>query len=235
MAKSYYKTIQGVRYDRALLEVAEDRIHGQGDGRISKKDAEEIVESSKDGGRITETELSTLKYISENYHFTQKAAAWFAGKLPDIEQAVEPDQSNQAQPLTQQQPELDQASSPLPELDKASSPLPEQDQSTVTTSQSEEFTPVEEPIVRIPHLIWGVLLFVAILVGVVLYQGAIKEIETLELKLSAVPSIQELEQQVSDLQSERSALQTIVSELNQKVAGQGPVCSPSRSGTLCVW
>ena len=66
MAKNYYKTIQGVRYDRALLEVAEDRIHGQGDGRISKKDAEEIVELSKDGGRITETELRTLKYISEN-------------------------------------------------------------------------------------------------------------------------------------------------------------------------
>ena len=278
MAKNYYKIIQGVRYDRALLEVAEDRIHGQGDGRISKKDAEEIVESSKDGGRITETELRTLKYISENYHFTSKAAAWFAGKVPDIVKAVDPDQFDQAQPLTQQ----------LPELDQASSPLPEQDQSTVTTAQSEEFTPVEKPIVLIPHLIWGVLLFVAILVGVVLYQGAIKEIETLELKLSAVPSIQELEQQdydvqrersalqtsvselkkkvaetnseqaqykkrlraekvrlssvsskitklrseVQDLRGERSALQTIVIELKQKVAEQGPVCSPS---SICVW
>jgi uncharacterized protein YlxP (DUF503 family) len=67
-------------------------------------------------------------------------------------------------------------------------------------------------------LIWGILLSVSILVGVVLYQGAIKEIETLELKLSAVPSIQELEQQISDLKSDRSALQTIVSELKQKVA-----------------
>ena len=209
MAKSYYKKIQGVRYDRALLEAAEGRIYGQRDGRISQKDAEEIVELSKDGGRITETELRTLNYISKNYHFTQKAAAWFAGKLPDIEKAVEPDQFDQAQPLTTQQ---------QPELDKASSSLPERDQSTVKTSQSEEFTPVEEPIVRIPHLIWGVLLFVAILVGVVSYQGAKKEIETLELKLSAVPSIQEMEQQVSDLQSERSALQTIVSELKQKVA-----------------
>ena len=59
MAKSYYKTIQGVRYYRALLEAAEERIYGQGDGRISEKDAEEIVELSKDGGRITETELQT--------------------------------------------------------------------------------------------------------------------------------------------------------------------------------
>jgi len=75
MAKSYYKTIQGVRYDRALLEAAEERIYGQGDRRISKKDAEEIVELSKDGGRITETELRTLKYISENYHFIRPGSA----------------------------------------------------------------------------------------------------------------------------------------------------------------
>ncbi|SVA75913.1 uncharacterized protein METZ01_LOCUS128767, partial [marine metagenome] len=94
--KSYYKTIQGVRYDRALLEAADERISGQGDGRISEKDAEEIVELSKDGGRITETELITLQYISENYHFTPKAAAWFAGKLPDIERAVDPEQFEQA-------------------------------------------------------------------------------------------------------------------------------------------
>ena len=208
MAKSYYKTIQGVRYDRALLEVAEERKSSQRDGHIFEKDAKEIVELSKDGGRITETELRTLKYISENYYFTPKAAAWFVGKLADIENAVNPDQFDHTQPLTQQHPELDQASSPLPEKYL----------STVTTSQLKKFTPVEEPIVRISHLIWGILLSVSILVGVFLYQGAIKEIETLELKLSAVPSIQELEQQVSDLQSERSALQTIVSELKQKVA-----------------
>jgi len=208
MKKSYYKTIQGVRYDRALLKAAEKRIYGQGDGRISEKDAEEIVEFSKDGGRITETELRTLKYISKKYHFTPKAAAWFALKLPEIEQSMDPDQFDQTQPLTKQ----------MPELDQASSPLPEQDLSTEKTPQSEEFTPEDEPIVRNPHLIWGVLLFVAIIVGVVLYQGAIKEIEILELKLSAIPSIQELEQQVSDLQSERSALQTKVSELKQKVA-----------------
>jgi DNA repair exonuclease SbcCD ATPase subunit len=133
---------------------------------------------------------------------------WFAGILTDTEQAVDYDQFEQTQSRTQR----------LRELDQASSPLPEQDLSTLTTPQSGKFTLVEEPIERIPHLIWGALLFVAILVGAVLYQGAIKEIETLELKLSAVPSIQELEQQISDLKSDRSALQTIVSELKQKVA-----------------
>ncbi|HIL14546.1 MAG TPA: cell envelope biogenesis protein OmpA, partial [Deltaproteobacteria bacterium] len=62
MAQSYYKTIHGVRYDRSLLEAADERIAGQGDGRISEQDAKELVELSKDGGRVTETELRTLKH-----------------------------------------------------------------------------------------------------------------------------------------------------------------------------
>ena len=65
MAKSYYKTIHGVRYDRALLEAVDERILGQGEGRISKKDAEKIVKLTKDGGRITETELNTQVHQGE--------------------------------------------------------------------------------------------------------------------------------------------------------------------------
>ena len=161
MAKSYYKKIQGVLYDRSLLEAAEERISGQGDGRISEMDAEEIVELSKDGKGITETELRTLKYISENYHFTPKAAVWFAGILTGIEQAVDYNQFEQTQSGPQKRPELE----------KAPSPLPKQDLSTVTTQQSGKFPLVEESMEGFPHLIWGALLFVAILVGVVLYQG----------------------------------------------------------------
>ena len=207
MAKSYHKTIRGASYDRNLLEAAEERILGQKDFRISEKDVYEIFELSKDGGQITETELRTLKYIRENYHFTPNAAAWFAGKLPDIEQALHPDQFDQTDPTQQSEP-----------LDQSSSTLPEQDTSIVTTTQPDEATPVEKPSERIPHVIWGVLLLVSILIGVGLYQGADKEIGTLESKLVAVPSTQELEQQVSVLQSERSALQTKVRKLNQKVA-----------------
>ena len=207
MTNSYYKTIQGVRYDRALLEVAEERISGQGDGRISLNDAEEIFNLSKDGGRITETELRTLKYISDNYHFTSKAAEWFTGILNDTEQAVDFEHFEKTQLRTQKQQELD----------KASSPIPEQDLSTLTTPQSEEFTLEVKPTFGIPHLIWGALLFIAILVGIFFYQGAIKGIDTLEFKLSASPRSLELEQQISDIQSERSALQKLVSELKQKV------------------
>ena len=133
MAKSYHKTIRGASYDRALLEAADERILSQGDGHISEKDAEEIIWLSMDGGGITETELNTLKYIRENYHFTPKAAAWFAGKLPAIEQAVNPDQFVQAE-----------TTQPIPPLDQTSSSLPEQDPSPVTTLQPEGAAPAVE-------------------------------------------------------------------------------------------
>ena len=66
MAKSYYKKIQGVRYDRALMESAEERIKGQGDGRISDQDINEIIDLSKDGNKVTLTELRTIKYIKDH-------------------------------------------------------------------------------------------------------------------------------------------------------------------------
>ena len=73
MAKSYYKKIQGVRYDRALLEFAEERIKGQGDGRISDQDINEIIDLSKDGNKVTLTELRTIKYIRDHFRVTEKA------------------------------------------------------------------------------------------------------------------------------------------------------------------
>ena len=63
MAKNYYKKIQGVRYDRALLESAEQRIKGQGDGRISDQDINEIIDLSKDGNKVTLTELRTISTL----------------------------------------------------------------------------------------------------------------------------------------------------------------------------
>ena len=122
-----------------------------------------------------------------------------AEEFPAIEQALHTEQFDQTDRTQQSEP-----------LDQSSSPLPEQDPSTVTTPQPDEATSAEKPSERIPHVIWGVLLFVSILIGVVLYQGADKEIGTLESKLAAVPSTQELEQPVSCIQSERSALQTQV-------------------------
>ena len=85
MAKSYYKKIQGVRYDRALLESAEERIKGQGDGRISDQDINEIIDLSKDGNKVTLTELRTIKYIRDHFRVTEKAQKTLSDFIIQIE------------------------------------------------------------------------------------------------------------------------------------------------------
>ena len=207
MAQSYYKTIHGVRYDRSLLEAADERIAGQGDGRISEQDAKELVELSKDGGRVTETELRTLKHIRENYRFTPKAAAWFAGQLPAIEQAVHPDQLAQPEPPRPTPPPTQTPPPPPKQLPPAPQPWSEEASATETSSNS-----------PIPHVIWGVLLLASIIIGVIFYQGAAEQVNSLEAKLATAPDTQQLEQQVADLQAERTALQTQITDLNQQVA-----------------
>ena len=206
MAQSYYKTIHGVRYDRSLLEAADERIAGQGDGRISEQDAKELVELSKDGGRVTETELRTLKHIRENYRFTPKAAAWFAGQLPAIEQAVHPDQLAQPEPPRPAPPPTQASPPPSRQQPPAPQPWPE-----------EAVTIEESPNSPIPHVIWGMLLLGSIIIGVVFYQGATEQVEILEARLAAVPDTRQLEQQVADLQTERPVLQSQITDLNQQI------------------
>ena len=40
---SYYKQIEGVKYDRELVEAADEAVAGRGDGRISRADAEKLL------------------------------------------------------------------------------------------------------------------------------------------------------------------------------------------------
>jgi hypothetical protein len=74
---SYYKQIDGVSHDRALIEAAEAAVAGRGDGRISKADAQRLLSFVIDGGKITATEQATLVYLRANFTWTDKANAWF--------------------------------------------------------------------------------------------------------------------------------------------------------------
>lgn len=70
---SYYKTIDGKNYDKAILDMAKASVAGQGDGRISLNDAKKIVRLIQDGGRITDIEKRSLQYILKKYKFTETA------------------------------------------------------------------------------------------------------------------------------------------------------------------
>ena len=68
---SYYKQIDGKKYDRSLLLLAENLIKGKGDGRISEDDMKKLVNSALDGNKITDCEKKTLKFISKQYNTTE--------------------------------------------------------------------------------------------------------------------------------------------------------------------
>lgn len=78
---SYYKTIDGVKMDRELLEAADEAIAGRGDGRISQADAEMLLEKVKDGDSYTDVEKATVKHIRENYKWTDEADEWFRKQI----------------------------------------------------------------------------------------------------------------------------------------------------------
>ena len=78
---SYYKTIDGKKMDSRLLEMAEKSIQGAGDGRISKADAEAIIQAVNDGGEYTDVEKNTMEYIRDNFTWTDSANVWFRNQI----------------------------------------------------------------------------------------------------------------------------------------------------------
>ncbi|MEL7340636.1 MAG: hypothetical protein AAGM67_09135 [Bacteroidota bacterium] len=90
--KSYYKIIDGLRYDRKILEEADRRVAGQGDGRISVDDAEMLLPLFGDFGDVTIVEERTLWYLMEHYNWTMEAEKWFLEKVNRIskQSSVEP-------------------------------------------------------------------------------------------------------------------------------------------------
>ncbi|MEL6357852.1 MAG: hypothetical protein AAFQ37_13070 [Bacteroidota bacterium] len=78
---SYYRIINGISYDRALLESAEALIQGRGDGRISVADAKTLWEQTLDGPGTTPREHKTLSYILHTFHLTDSAREYLAEKV----------------------------------------------------------------------------------------------------------------------------------------------------------
>jgi len=74
---SYYKTIEGKKYDGQLIDLADKLTSGAGDGRLSQADAEKIYESVKDGDSYTDIEKDTVAYLRHNYKWTEAADDWF--------------------------------------------------------------------------------------------------------------------------------------------------------------
>lgn len=74
---SYYKHINGKRYDSHLLDLASSLVRKRRDGRISLDDLQSIFNAVNDRNIVTNTEINTLKYIRQAYNFTRPAITFY--------------------------------------------------------------------------------------------------------------------------------------------------------------
>ena len=78
---SYYKIIDGLNFDSELLNMAEELVKGQGDGRISIDDSNKLLAKIFDGRAVTKVEARTILYILKNFKLTIEATQNFLDKL----------------------------------------------------------------------------------------------------------------------------------------------------------
>ena len=72
-----YQSIDGVKYEKELLDLAIAHTTGSGEGKLSKDEVADLFKSANDGQGVTDTEKLTLDYIRKNFEFTEAAARDF--------------------------------------------------------------------------------------------------------------------------------------------------------------
>lgn len=76
---SQYKSINGIKYERDLLDFAETA--GARGRSLNKSDGEALWEKALDGGKVTPTERRTIEYIMENFKLNDSAKNYLKAKL----------------------------------------------------------------------------------------------------------------------------------------------------------
>lgn len=79
---SYYKIIDGIKYDKAILDIADNEI--KADNKISENGMKLILKAALDGKKITKIEYLSIFYIIKNYSITPKAFDTFAEDLSNL-------------------------------------------------------------------------------------------------------------------------------------------------------
>ena len=222
--KSYYRFISGERYDRSLLEDADKRIEGQGDGRISEKDLIEVVESSRDGKGITETEWKTIVYITETYNLTHKATEWFNQNKFKIENEII-DKSSEVVNVNKNYNELvnsEGVSESDSLLKNETEENHDDDEETNKNNHSIETESIEEEAYQDDfeekdkikwshHLIWAAGILLSVFIGWNLYQDQLINVSVLEKEVSDQNIIEKdlmvLKKQNEQLESQFQALE----------------------------
>jgi len=79
--KSYYKQIDGHKYDAGLILAIEDAAK---DGLVSDAEAKRLWKDALDGKGVTDIEKATLKYAMATYKFTDAARTFLQGEVDKL-------------------------------------------------------------------------------------------------------------------------------------------------------
>ena len=211
-SKSYYRIIDGEHYVRSLLEAADVRLEGKGEGLISEEDFQQIIELSRDGKGITETEMRTLEYISLKYNLTTKARLWFKEHLEQIRSEVikskKSSEKNLSQAINKEQEKVLESDS-------------DENKKTTTEYQRLNMNGNHQKSLLLVHVLWATLLLISIITVRSIYIDQVVDADqNLEKLLAFKQNNNLLEEQLKTMHIEKNQLESKFQGLEQSMNDQ---------------
>ena len=211
-SKSYYRIIEGEHYDRSLLDAAEVRLEGKGEGLISEEDFKQIIELSRDGKGITETEMRTLEYIGLKYNLTTKAKLWFKEHLEQIRSEVIISNKSSEKKLSQ---------AINKEQEKVLESGPDENKKTTTEYQRPIVKGNHQKSLLLVHVLWATLLLISIITVRSIYIDQVVDADqNLEKLLAVKQNNNLLEEQLKIVHIEKNQLESKFQGLEQSMNDQ---------------
>jgi len=211
-SKSYYRTIDGENYVRSLLEAADLRLEGKGEGLISEGDFQQIIELSRDGNGITETDMRTIEYIGLQYNLTTKARLWFEEHLEQIRsEVIKSDKSSEkklSQAINKEQEKVLESDS-------------DENKKTTTDYQRPNIYGNHQKSLLLVHVLWATFLLISIITVRSIYIDQVADADqNLEKLLAFKQNNNLLEEQLKTMNIEKTQLESKFQGLEQSIKEQ---------------
>ena len=211
-SKSYYRKIDGENYVRSLLEAADVRLEGKGQGLISEEDFQQIIELSRDGKGITETEMRTLEYISLKYNLTTKARLWCKEHLEQIRSEVIQSKKSSEKIFLQA---INKGQEKVLESDS------DENIKKTTDYQRLNLNENHQKSILLVHVLWATLLLISIITVRSIYIDQVVDADqNLEKMLAFKQNNNLLEEQLKTMHIEKNQLESKFQVLEQSMNEQ---------------
>ena len=211
-SKSYYRIINGEHYVRSLLDAADLRLEGKGNGLISEEYYKQIIEISRDGKGITKAEMRTLEYIGLKYNLTTKARLWFEENLEKIRSEVITNEQHSEEKYSQA-------------INKEQETVIDSDSSENKKTTTEHMRPImnenHHKSMLLVHVLWAALLMISIITVRSIYIDQVVDADQNFKKLLAFKQNNNLlEEQLKTMHIEKKQLESKFQGLEQSMNEQ---------------